>query len=279
MKKNAGICFTVIFVLLLAAAGFLFFRGWVQFSVGVDECGVLVSKTGGVYKMPVEKGRFVWRWEPLLPTNATLLRFSKQNWHCTKRVSGALPSAEIYSLQIQQNPDFTYSFDFDIALQLRAEELVDLVESGAIQHQDDIEPYFDKCAQTLAEHAARYIISASNAKDEFPLPVFSSDEIVSAVSGAAYKGVQVHAIFVTASKIPDLNIYETAKNTFETFASQVNTELAGLARRQAELIVSDNRAVNKLVKVGETLKNYPELAEVLKNSDAALLLKSLETVR
>ena len=284
MKKGAKIGFPLLVLAVVVVAGAGFWRGWVQFSVGIDECGVLVSKTGGVYQKPVEKGGFLWRWEPLLPTNARLLTFSMQSCDFRKTVRGSLPSADIYSLQIQQQPDFSYEFDFDIALQLEGDGLVALVESGAVTKAEDVQPYLEQGADRIAALAAQFLLAESAKNPAALLTAFSTEQIVAGMDAlgggeGALAGVAIRSIFVRTARVPDRALYDTARATFDGFQELVNGELAALARKQAEAIVSDNRAVNRLTKIGETLKKYPELSDVLKNSDTAALLKSLDALQ
>ena len=66
--------FSNIVVLLIAGAA-VFFVGWMQLAVKPGTCGIMTSKTGGLYEVPIETGLFQWKWERLLPTNVTLKAF------------------------------------------------------------------------------------------------------------------------------------------------------------------------------------------------------------
>ena len=285
MKKGAKIgCFFIV-VLLLAAGVAGFFRGWVQFAVGIDEVGVLVSKTGGVKETPIEKGHFQWRWELLLPTNARLLKFPTAAIDYHKTIHGALPSADIYSLQIQQMPDFSYDFDFDLALQLEPDELVALVKAGTVASEEDIASYLDKSADRIASLTAQFLIAESEKTQGALLTALSTEQLVAGIhtvageAGAELTDIAICSIFVRSARVPDMELYNRAKATYDGFQSLVDDELSKLARKQAEAIVSDNRAVNKLTKIGEVLKNYPELSDVLKSSDTAAVLKVLDSLQ
>lgn len=277
MKKGLKIIAVILFFLVVAAGGYCFWRGWVQFLVPTDSCGIMISKTGGVYEKPIEKGRFVWRWEPLLPTNARVQVFSMQSQSFRKTVQGSLPSAEIYSLQIQQAPDFSYRFDFAIDLQVSPDELVALVKTGVIQTPADLQPYLERTAERVAALVSRYLMQKTEKEPQTLLTSYGTEQILSGIkSDFSADAVLVRGITVLSAKVPDVELYEKAKATFDGFQKLVDTELASLARKQAEAIVSDNRAVNKLTKIGETLKKYPELSDVLKNSDTAAVLKALD---
>lgn len=306
----------VVLILLFAAAAFGFWRGWVQFSVGIDECGVLVSKTGGVYSHPIVQGHFLWRWEPLLPTNARLLTFSTQSVRFERHVRGALPSADLYSLQIRQAPDFTYEFAFDIDLQLTPESLVALVRERRVRSHEELSDYLERGADRIAALSAQFLLAESARAPLIPLSALATEQIAAGIKATAVDdaarvlgdtmadtrersdedgtdmvaqdddmgilsldGIQLRGIAVRMARVPDFDLYDRAKATYDGFQSLVDDELATLARRQAESIVSDNRAVNRLTKIGETLKKYPELSDVLKNGDTAAALRALDTLQ
>jgi len=266
-------------VVFLAAAGFVFYRGWLQFAVSTDECGVMVSKTSGVCSSVIERGVFLWRWEPLIPTNVKILRFSRLSKNQTQTVEGSLPSADVYSLQIQQNPDFSYRFQIDLSLQVASEKLVDFVSQGRINSQADVDSYLDQCSDRLASEIASFVIDEAQKNPAFLASSLSTEDIVRGVNAQSlFPDLEIRSIFIKDAKIPDLALYERAKKTFEGFQTLVDKELASLARRHAESILNDNRAVNKLTKIGEALKKYPEVSEILKNADAAAILKSMDTL-
>ncbi len=280
MKRGKKIGVTVLVLLFIAASGFCFWRGWIQFSVPTDACGIMVSKTGGVFQTPIQKGHFFWRWEPLLPTNTKLFVFSMRSEHFHKSIQGALPSADLYSLQIQQEPDFSYSFAYDISLQLKPDELITLVSSQKIQDTSDITTYLEHTADRIAALTTQFLLNESALHNTALLTAYSTEQILAGIKNLGdIQGISIRDITVSKAHIPDITLYNTAKNTFDHFQRLVDTELAALAKKQADSIVSDNRAINKLTKIGETLKKYPELSEVLKNGDTVSVLKALDTLR
>lgn len=274
MKKIARTVFITLLVLLLAG-GAAFYVGWVQFKVKTDECGVLVSKTSGVYPHIIEKGAFCWRWEPLLPTNAKLLTFQIKSRTYHKQVRGSLPSAEVYSAQVKNAPDFAYAFDLDIALKMQKDALLAKVADSEITTTEEVEAYLDHTADRLAERVAEYFIAESAADPTKIVTSRSTEQILAGLGATAFDGVEVTSLFVKDAKIPDAELYNRAKQTYMTFQDYVDEALTKSAQHQADTILSDNRAVSRLTQIGETLKKYPELSEILKNGDSADFIKSL----
>lgn len=277
MKKSIKRGFFL--VLIMAAAGFVFYRGYLQFAVSADECGVLVSKTGGVCPSVIQRGFFLWRWEPLIPSNAKILRFSTLSKTVSQVVDGSLPSADIYSLQIQQNPDFTYHFKIDFGLQVPPEKLVSFVQEGKINSQTELDSYLEQSADRIASDIVTFVIAEAQKNPAFFVSSLSESVLLEGIKASSrYPNIEIRSVFVKEAKIPDIELYERAKKTFDGFQVLVDKELASLARRHAESILNDNRAVNKLTKIGEALKKYPEVTEILKNADAAAILKSMDTL-
>ena len=145
MKK-----FIAFFIILLAAAGAVFYFGWIQFAVPADKYGIMVSKTGGVYPHVIQRGTFAWRPERLLPTNARLFLFPAEPVQTTQIIEGELPSARLYSewMKIvaadsnkEKSADFSYSAAFTITAAVRAESLAALYVRGAITDQDSLDAF------------------------------------------------------------------------------------------------------------------------------------------
>ena len=276
MKKMLKKLFATMIVLILAG-GAAFYFGWVQFKVNTDECGVLISKTSGVYPQIIEKGVFCWRWEPLLPTNAKLLTFSLKPQSFKKSIHGSLPSAGVYATQIKGTPDFAYQFDFDFSLKLKKDALLKRAGDAYLSTDADLTEFLNQTADRLSEQIAQYLI-AESAKDPAAIAVNrDTDQILSGIgiSSGALDGVEVVSVFIKDAKIPDLNLYNRAKQTYMTFQDYVDEALTKSAQHQADTILSDNRAVSRLTQIGETLKKYPDLAQILKNGDSADFIKSL----
>ena len=153
MKK--GIV-SVIIILLFGAAVFYF--GLVNMKVPAGQYGVRVSKTGGVSEKNIENGKLMWRWEALLPKNVVIHKFDHGIFHSSQNLKGTLPSAEIYTSLIRGNPDFSYSFDFDISLLVTPENTVQLLKNGTINSNEGLKTYLEESAEKIAFELSKTII-------------------------------------------------------------------------------------------------------------------------
>ena len=208
MKK-----FLACLFILAIFTGAVFYVGWTQFRVKPDTIGIVVSKTNGVDDKPVLNGEFVWHWQFLLPTNATLKSFQIKPFTVQRTVSGCLPSGEAYASIYNAQGLFDYSFTFEISLTLAPEALVELMKQNKITDDADLNVYMDSAAGTLAQHAAAYILSRAESNNAFRVESLRREEIL--------RGIQIYKDFpeldvtvfsVQNSKLPDYNMYKKISN-------------------------------------------------------------------
>lgn len=267
-------------LILFAAGGFVFYLGWIQFRIAPDSCGVLVSKTSGIQEKPVEPGNFAWRWEPVLPTNAELRIFSLSPYAVSKNVCGQLPSASFYSLQLKNTPDFSYSFDFDIVLRYTPEGIVSSVKKYNAKTQQELEEKLDKIASDFAFIAAQAVISGAQTDSDFStLSARVMDFSSILADSASSNEIEILDFKLKSVSLPDMKLYAFAKKAFADYSSQVNQALAAQAAKDAAEIASDNRNIQRLEKMGELLKKYPELVEIIKTGTSLETLQSLQALQ
>lgn len=204
MKKFLACVF-----ILAIFAGAVFYIGWTQFKVRADSVGVVISKTNGIEKNPVKNGEFSWYWQFLLPTNATIKKFSIKPLNVTKNISGELPSGAIYSTVYSSADNFSYSFDFSISVTVAPEMLPDLIEKNVITDNEDLAAYLNNAADSLAQLAADYILKKSHENPSFRPESIRRDDLLKSIQ--VYKEfpeIDVSVFAVTSSKIPDYKLYE-----------------------------------------------------------------------
>jgi len=96
---------------------------------------------------------------------------------------------------------------------------------------------------------------------------------------AKYADVTVKEVFVKNASVPDIRLYKIAQNSYEKFQAVVDSELAVFAKEHAQTIMAEERSVKKLTQIGEMLKQYPELNNLLSNGSAADVLKALNELK
>ncbi|AEE16795.1 hypothetical protein [Treponema brennaborense] len=273
----------VSLVILLLAAGTVFYFGWIQFSVPVGSCGVMISKTGGVHSEPIRAGTFTWRWERLLPTNTQLRTFSLAPLSVTETVSGTLPSADVYRIQLAEKPDFSYSITFRTTARIKPETVVSLVERNDIREQAELDEYVRTQINRFNAAAAELILGKTQEDPHtFVVQAISSDELIAGTNAAtAFPDVEITSVSVQDVKVPDAGLYLLAKTAFTEYQRQVNEKLAAQIDKKVSVIFEDNRQFENLVTMGKILTEYPVLVTYLaaNGNDIGKALSAIEAER
>ena len=217
-KKIKSFLFSLIIILLFAAA--VFYLGWTQIKIKPNHIGVVVSKTGGVSQKIAESGKFSWYWEFLLPTNATLRSFSVLPYNFSKKISGQLPSADIFRNYSSLRPDFSYSADISITIEITKEQIVALCKKNIISDQESLNQFMEKKASFLVEETEKklfeYYLGENTSSSAYYLDsrnIFADSAFYSQKDA---EGIEVTAFSITNQKFPDGDLYRLAKKTAMT---------------------------------------------------------------
>lgn len=273
-----------IFIFLCAIAVFLI--GWVQLYVPVEHYGVLVSKTNGVDPDVILDGSFSWKWQKLIPTNTVIHTFEAKSEKKICTVSGKLPSADIYSALVEGRPDFSYSFTFEIEASVKPDALPELVKAGKAFNDEDVSAIILKASNDVAEKAVSVILDEIASADG-PLVSELPDEsrlLESVRDIAASSGVSVISMKVLSYRIPDVALYNIAKNIYTAYLDGVKDSLLETTGEQIGLASDDFLLIERFGKLGQVLTDYPILIDYLAvthdDPDGALgLLDSLKNRR
>lgn len=206
--KKFNIC---LFILACFAAA-VFWIGWTQFKVKPDTCGILISKTSGIYEKPILPGEFNWNWQFLIPTNTELKLFSIKPVNKTKTITGSLASGNIYSSQFGTSDNFDYKFTFSISLTVAPEALIDLIKLNKISNNEDLDAYLTNAADTIAQIAADYYLKKSAESSSFrPEAVRREELIKNTQSYKEFPEIELFVFALTDCKIPDYSLYQKSK--------------------------------------------------------------------
>ena len=93
-----------------------------------------------------------------------------------------------------------------------------------------------------------------------------------------FEYIDVKDVVLKKAKIPDVRLYKIARKSYEKFQDMVDALLGEAAKEQAQKILADERSVNRLTKIGEVLKKYPDLNNLLSNGGSADVLKALNNL-
>lgn len=278
MKKRTS--FFWCLVILLAFGGYVFYTGWTQFKVPAGNVGIVVSKTSGVNPNPVTHDKFSWSWEFLLPTNARVESFSPKTENFTKTVSGVLPSGREYSKVFNGEADFSYSLEFSVDAKASVEQISSLLTEGEIQSQADLDKLLERSAENFCSCASQKILSAaiSDAGCDFEGAQKIAERAIKdgQENSSSEKGFFVQACALKKFAVPDFALYKKAAASYEEYAKALSEAASKAAQKEAEESSRFKTTMQKMESLGETLKKYPELSDMIKNSDN--INKTLQTI-
>ncbi len=209
--KNLIIC---IFIIILCAAA-VFFIGWTQLRIKPDSIGVLSSKTSGINEEPILPGKFSWNYDFLLPTNTKLYVFPLKNWRINKKISGKLPSADIYSTIFSGKASFDYNFDFDFSVSLSPENIVELCKNRIISDEDSLKTYMEELCDSVAKKLSLKILEQIETKPLFNPKMLSQEELFSFLDlDTEDDEVIFSSIIINDCTCPDYTLYTAVRNNF-----------------------------------------------------------------
>ena len=131
-KKHKAVNFFLSLIIILAAAGAVFWFGWVQFNLGEGDYAVIYTKTNGYESKPLKNGEFAWRWQALLPTNLSLHIFNLETRTYTIDKSGKFPSGDFYASMTGEDINFDWNIKMKILYHLNPDTLSSLVSDGLL---------------------------------------------------------------------------------------------------------------------------------------------------
>lgn len=264
MKKKTRrfVWFTIILVL---AAGTAFYFGYTPLHLKKDTIGVFISKTNGVSNNPVVPGKFQWNWQALIPTNSSLRCFTNKPYTYKTTKSGELPGGDVYSKVHKENPSFKYSFTVSMELRAEPSQIVELVKESDIATDSDLNAKYLELSENLADkinlRVLRFYTGTPGDK------LIDLDAIADDVARTfSETGFTLNSLVISNAKLPDYKLYTTAKQLYDTYMADVQTQIMKLSEGQAKEIAENTKNLNKLEKFGKVLKNYSELTELLKSS-------------
>lgn len=267
---------TLLFLLIVA--GCIFFIGWIQFLIKPGTCGIMTSKTGGLYPKPLNYGEFLWRWERLLPTNVSITLYPLQSHEYDKQISGSLPSADVYARQVEPKPDFSYSFDFHINLSVEAGQIYDLIKAKKIENTNEsLDAYLDRCADLAAQTVGEWFISEKTARNLITPVVLAESQVSEAIQKVSreFTGISLASVEIKKARVPDIEVYESAKRTFSAYEGELNSNLTEMARQQAAVLAEADNEMKRLEKFASLLEKYPQLNELSKSGNLVEIMNQL----
>jgi len=246
------------FLILVAFGGFVFYRGWVQFSIPENHYALVFTKTGGYDNRLLEPGRFVWRWENLFPTNMTL-HFFELPWEDRQiDLDGALPSGREYGTAIGSPEAFDYSVSAALRYRMDPDYLPSMLTGDGFRSSMISDWYEDvpgEFRKLLLEELGG--ISGDAGPDDLP---GLEDRAVRMLEGRI-PGLEVGGIRILSGRVPDRMLYEEARRFFLARTAAIQEHELSLEKRTAEAQSSHSRKMLLLEDYGKVLTEYPVLLD------------------
>ena len=263
--------FLISLLILIIAAGVIFYFGLIQLELPENSFAVMFSKTSGYEEETLKPGTFIWKWQKLLPTNTTMHIFSLEKREIPLSVSGELPSSRIYKTVLDGDPDFSYSITYSITAAPNPDTLVNLVKEKHIT-PDTIDSVYNELANR-GEEILTGLLYNSLIQGGY---IMDFDDDVKEQITAAFPYLEIFSVTPKEISIPDTDLYQYAKKEYLTLVQTRNTILQQEAVNAAEIEWKSAEKIEALRDFGKLLTEYPVILEYLElGLDKEFLFQSL----
>lgn len=265
--------FAITLLLIVALAVGAFFVGWTELALPAGAYGVAFTKSGGWDTAAIIPGGVTFRWERLIPTNMTLYVFDLTPQSVQRRAAGRLPSAELYARVIGADigidaDDLSYDVGITVRLRLRADYLPQLAAEEDLR-PETLPAWYERATAAAGDAAVSALLSQDAA-------ALVTDPQALAERTRRWLAerrpeLEITAIELTPHSIPDPDLYARVKAAME---ARIDTQQRARLAVIEDFALSGEQArqyAEMLGRLGSTLAEYPELADLLSRSPAELL--------
>jgi hypothetical protein len=255
----------IVFFILLALGGTIFFFGWVQLEVPPGSYGVMRSKTHGLDKTLIREREFRWVWYKLIPTNTDIQVYRPQPVERRVNHRGVLPSANVYASFSGIDADFSYEFAATLSFNIGPESLIPLIEERNIRGQKELDAYADSLAGEIGDFVLGRMRNIGEDEEELALilETGSSPRLEGEIRGAFPQTADV-SCRVEALHFPDFSLYSRLRDLYTDYISSQREYLARARNESSARHVDFQFRVDELTRYGDLLTRYPVLLEYLK---------------
>jgi len=252
---------TLVILIILAVAALLF--GWAQLGIPPDACGIIISKTHGLYPHLVQPGEFRWIWYKLIPTNTQTIVLRLNPFNHEFIAENTLPSGKTYSAFAGIEDDFSWKINASVIFSLSPDAVIPLFNDKTISSQTDLYQYEKELAGQIEGVILRQIEKEENAAQVELLlkngenPWFDSQIL------AQFPYLRSFSFKTKSAKFPDFALYRQAKSLFEVYLAVQKEYAAGDVRERAKNRIDTMFRFDELELYGALLTKYPVLLEYL----------------
>ena len=249
--------FLIILVILVVLAGTAFYFGWVQILLPPENYAVVFTKIGGYDDQVIRPGEFSWRWERLIPTNMTLYTFDLHPRTLEVSFEGSLPSGQLYSSILPENPDFSLSGNVTIQFGIVPESLPALVAEEKLL-PEALDDFYEAKAEQISNRLMDKLKSATlNQQMEREL-------------AREFPDLKILSLRTETVRVPDLELYELAQQSYKELVEiRDRSREEAVARMAVEQVRAENardqerETLEALRKYGKLLNEYPILLKAM----------------
>jgi hypothetical protein len=258
MKK-----FLTTLLILIIIAGAAVFFGWAQLGIPPDACGVIRSKTHGLYPYLVQPGEFRWIWYKLIPTNTEtiVLRLTPVNHEFN--AENTLPSGKIYATFSGIEGDFSWKINAAISFGINPDAIIPLFNEKIIGSQADLTRYENDIAGQIQSFILRCVEQEDNAAQIETLLKDGENPWFGIEILNQFPFLDNFSLKVKSAKFPDFALYRQTKSLFETYMAVQKAYATGDIRERAKNRIDSMFRFDELEQYGSLLTKYPILLEYL----------------
>jgi hypothetical protein len=259
MKRLIAI--TVILLVIAAlVAGF----GYAPVRIPAGGVGVLFSKTSGWDDAPIVAGVWDWRWELLIPTNATIYEFTPETRTVSVESETLLPSAALYSRFLEGTPSLAQRAEVTVRYRVTPEGFVALAprgfsDEGIAGWLSDADARIEMRVLRYVERRVREMMDDTGiTPDPGALGTDLFDELA-----RVFPEIEILTVTVHRLELPDLTLYEIGREAYRVVQASRETALIEAAAREATQESQRDVRISELERYGRVLTEYPVLLEYL----------------
>jgi hypothetical protein len=224
----------------------------------------------------LKPGRFIWRWEALIPTNLKLHIYHIEPQQRELSVTGTLPSGDLYRNFFEGNPDFSYRITLILNFHLDPEALPRLAETENLT-PENLDSYYERQLNAAMAQAVNILREKAEDPDFYTgqgIPKENLEDLIAGHLSRQIPEITLNSLLVKDVTVPDLTLYKKARDGyFEMMETQKSLSAESLKAATAKAM---EKSVNLelLEKYGELLTRYPVLLDYL-NANPTIAVEML----
>nr|MCR4790524.1 hypothetical protein [Treponemataceae bacterium] len=230
---------------------------------------VLITKTSGIKDKTICPGEFSWYWERLLPTNTKTRKFVLKPCIYETELVNELPSGQVYAEMIEGNPDFSYEIDVTTEINMKPEGLPNFVRKTDAKTSDELNEYLEEVSEKIASDIVEYLLKESIRTGS--ADIFNSDleTLKKGIKAEKkYPDIEISQIEIESIVMPDIELYNIAKQNYQEFQKQVKQAIITISKNQSIYTADDYIKLERLSRWGKILSEYPILIDFIRATDA-----------